>query len=369
MKMRSLCWLVVPALAAIVAYFATSRRQLPSPTLSLAQQDPAIEYPSRLDLGEHEIGEQIVAPFVIANRGGSELVIDQIHSNCSCTGMEQIQNGHYERVESLHLKAGDQVPLVMRVSVRGVPAGAKMLNLVEFRSNDPAQALGQIEAVVGPVSRGVSLSPAPVVFGTVPVGAEVRYVLDVRDTAVPPRAIERISSTRPSRVAVRLLPAAEGPRESESHPDGRVIGQVEVVVETGSPGEVNEAIQVQLAGEVRDPDAAAVVGRVAAALELLPSLLVLPRNSGGGPIYSATCICRSTNGEPLVVSVDSIPSGFKAEVLADGVPEARTIRIVWDPQQRKATAEDQGEQIRLRAKAGKNEAVLELQVLLQEGGR
>ena len=132
------------------------------------KNDPRIEYPARLDLGNHEVGEIAITRFTIANRGGGELVIDDIHSNCSCTGMEREQDGRYGRVNSLRLKAGEQANLVMRVSVRGVPIGAEMLNAVEFQTNDPDRPTGRIEAVVRFVSGGVSATPQSIIFGTVP---------------------------------------------------------------------------------------------------------------------------------------------------------------------------------------------------------
>jgi hypothetical protein len=364
MKMRILCWVAAPILAGITAFVITTG-QLPR-SWFWAHSDPLIDYPARLDLGDHENGEIVVEPFTISNRGGSELLIDQIQSNCSCTGMEQIRDGRYERVDTLQLAAGKSANLVMRVAVRDTPAGAQMLNIVEFHTNDPSQPLCQIEAVVGHVSRGVTASPGSVVLGTVPVGAEVRQVLDIRDTAIPPRTIESVSSTNPARVKVRLLPVSEPSREAEPHPDGALVARLEVSVDTAMPGEVNVKAFVHLAGETQKSNPVSVIGKVAAPIELSPSSLVLPRASSNGPVYNAICTCRSTDTESLALSVDSIPSGLAAEILSNGTPSVRTVRITWDPELRKAPEDGQPEKVRLRAKAGKQESVLELQVYLQK---
>jgi hypothetical protein len=364
MKIRNLCWLVLPLLAGSLSYLASTRGFFPG-WFGSVHRGPVQDHPAKLELGEHEEGEEVIVPFTIANRGGGSLAIDDVRSDCSCTGMERIQDGRYVRIESLTLNAGEEARLYVRVSVRGAPAGGEMVNRVGFRSNDPSQPLGHITAVVSRVSRGVSTTPGSVVFGTVPVGHPLRQVLDVRDTAMPPRSIERVSSTRPARVSVRFLPGPKKPTETEPHEDGQLIGQIEIAVDTGNPGEVNEAVHVHLAGEQRKPASVVVIGNVAAPIEVSPSFLVLPRASRAGPLYDATCVCRSNHGIPIEVSLLSVPEGLKAEIIDKGSPHLRLIRIACDPRGGGGPARSGASRIRLRARAGKNEAVLEVRILIQ----
>ncbi len=365
MKMRVIYWLALPAFAGLMAYLGASG-QLRRVWLSIFPVDPVIDYPRKLDLGPHEIREQVIAPFAISNRGASELVIDQIQSNCSCSGMEEPRGGRYDHIESLRLKPGEKANLVMRISVRGVPALGQMVNLVQFHTNDPSQPVGQIEAVVGPVSRGVSTNPGLINFGTVPLGTRIRSVLDVWDTATPPRVIERVTSTKPDRITVRLLPV---PHQSQVVPtdpeDGALIGRLEVIVDTTRAAEFNDGIQIHTAGRTREPDKVPLVGRVIAAVELSPALIVLPRASSNGPLYEATCVCRSTNGERLAVSVESPSPGLVVQGEDGDEPTVRVLRIKWDPRQAKIPAGGRRETVRLRTKAGKAEVPLELQVVLE----
>src|SRR5262245_37824553 len=115
MKPTHLVWIAGPLLFAGIAYVAATGqiRRLWSPEPA----DPMIEYPASLDLGEHEVGDQVIFSYAIINRGGRELVIEQVRSNCSCTGMERVESGQYSRVDSLHLKPGE------------------MLNVIEFQTN------------------------------------------------------------------------------------------------------------------------------------------------------------------------------------------------------------------------------------------
>jgi len=298
-----LIWVLIPSFCGAVAYGLISL--WPS-------SDPSIEYPSHIDLGEHELGDQAVGRFTIANRGGSDLFLDQVHTNCSCSGLERETNGQYAFVDKLRLHPGQSADLVMRVSVRGGPAGEKMVNVVTFRTNDPSVPLGRIEAVVSRVSGGVFASPPVVAFGAVPVGAEVRRFINVLDKAKKLRSVGKVT-TVDSRLDVRLLPAE----------DQSSIARLEIVVKTDTPGEVNATVQIHLAGENREPDVVSVVGRVVAPLEVIPSALFLPRQSSSGPVYTADCLLRGSGDMP---SFDPPPAGVRVQTLSGGV-----IRVSCDP--------------------------------------
>ncbi len=279
--------------------------------------------------------------------------------------MERQEDGGFVRVEKLRVKAGESAQLVMRVSVRGVPIGTQMVNVVEFRTNDPVHPAGRIEAVVSRVEGGVSAVPSQIVFGTVPVGSKVRQIVEVRDTAASRRVIERVSSTRPNRVMVRLLAEEEGTPGAEPTEQGVPIGRIEVDVVTSTPGEIHAGLQIHLADEVRNPDVVTVVGSVAAAIELSPAALALPRSSASGPVYTLSCLCCSTSGQPLALAIASIPSGLTAEIIPQGEAK-RIVRVTMDPKSSTLFSSGGREVIRLRAHVGENETLLDLPVLLQK---
>jgi len=364
MKLRALCWLTLPAFVALIAYAITTG-QLRRVWSTVVQLEPLIEFPTKIDLGEQEIGDHAIGRLVIANRGGGELVLDQFQSNCSCAGLEEEHDGRYAPVKLLRLKAGEEAHLVVRVSVRGVPAGASMVNFVEFRTNDPTRPTARIEALVRRVFGGVSSSPASVVFGTVPVGIQVQHVVDIWDNALVSRTIERVTSSVPDRVTVRLLPTEGNPQASEKSPNGKLIGRLEVGVVTAKPGEVNAKVQIYIAKESRDPDSVCVIGRIAAPVEISPPFLILPRTSGSGPVFSAHCIFRSFPRSSLTLAVDPLPPGLTAEILSNKSPGQQLVQVVWDPSRGGPSVGSQRHVLRFRAKAGDTEIALELPVLLQ----
>ena len=104
MKPRYIMWVGLAVLSAALGHGAYTA-YIPNTVVGAAEKhDPVIEYPARLDFGEREIGEVAVVPFAIANRGTGGLVIDEIRTNCSGTGMEKRREFSFQRVESLRLR-------------------------------------------------------------------------------------------------------------------------------------------------------------------------------------------------------------------------------------------------------------------------
>lgn len=362
--MRIFCWVAVPLFLGI-ASFLTARGSLTGVWFSGAQGRPVIEYPATVDLGEQEMGELVVGRFAITNRGGADLIVDRIQTNCSCTGMEREHEGRYERVESLRLKANEKADLAVRVSVRGVPVDAAMHNVIEFQTNDPIHPTGRIEVVVRRVRGGVSVSPPSLIFGTIPVGTAYRQILEVRDAAAKSGSVIGVTAIGTPGLTARLLPVEDVHREGPLQPGSTLIGRVEVVVDAKVAGPVSGEIRIQLTGKGRPPDAIKVAGNIAAPVEMRPSALVLPRQTAHGLVYTAQALCRSTDGMPLTLTVDDVPPGLTVEVLAGGSESSRIIRVSLDPETSLRATDGQQQTLRLLAKSGDKDTMVELPVRLR----
>jgi hypothetical protein len=326
---------------------------------------PVAEFPAEIDLGKRERGEIAVAAFTVANRGGAELLMEGFQSNCSCSGIERRKGSEFVRLDSLRLQPGEEVELQMRVSVRGVPIGARARNGVQFRTNDPDKPSGQIDAVITQVTGGVFTVPDKVVVGAVPVGTTVRHVFQVRDDAITPRSLERVTSTL-NRVKVRILDEAEVAETASAVHGGISIARVEVEVDTSTPGNIDGEVNLHLAGAERPPDAIRVFGRVADAIDLSPSALVLPRSSPEGLIYTTNCIVRSTEGKLITVAVDSCPPHLSVKIPSSGQEPVACaiITVTLDPNSPSLAAKERDNPIRLRCRMGDTESVVELRVLI-----
>jgi hypothetical protein len=329
----------------------------------LASGDPVIDCPETIRLAEQEVGQIAVARFILANRGRAGLRIDDVRTNCSCSGLEQETDGEFTRVDSLRLKPGERKELAIRISVRGQVATA-VRNAVTFTTNDPTQPTARIEVIIPKITGGILAAPSSLVFAAVPVGGQARQTFEVRDTAACPRRIAGVRSTQPERFDVRFLAPAAGAEAEKTA--GKLLGRVEVVLHTREPGPVDGAVLVQLDDPARPPDTVPVTGRVAALVEALPPSVVLPRASEAGPVYWARCICRSTEGRPLKLELAEAPAGISAAVsAAEGGSGLRAIRIECKPDAIKSAGPEKVAAVRFRAWFGDKETRLTIPVLLR----
>jgi hypothetical protein len=363
MKLRSILLLAIPLLTGGVAYIVScgyAHRALSA----MYSSDPILDCPREVDLGEQELGAEAVARFSIANRGRSTLVIDHVQTNCSCAGLERENEGRFYRFESLEIKPGEAIPLVMRLSVRGVPPGARMLTRLRFYSNDPHQPEWEISAIASRVTAGVSLSPSALILGNIPLHAEIHRIVDVRDASVSPRTIQSVTSSGSKHILARLMTPTETPDQPNRNTNGTLIGRIEVEISSNSPGDLHGSIEVGLAGESRQPDALDVIGRVVAPAEMRPSMLSLPISSQSGPIYSAQSICRSTDGSPIRVKVDAVPPGLKVEILPQDKAECKQIKVTLDKNRFKSPSSE-NLSVKLKVEVNGKESQESLPVLVR----
>ncbi len=295
-----------------------------TPSLS---PDPVLECPEVIDVGEHELYSLAVGRFTVANRGGRELILDNVRTSCACSGLEQAKGDRFIRVTELRVPPGESVELVMRRAVGGA-IGLSLDSPVFFRTNDPAVPERSVRLVVSLVKGGVEASPRSVVFGSVPVGKAVKQVVDVTDEWPDVRPLERVVSTNPERVQVRELP----PEPSSSTPaQGRRLARLEITVDTRIPATVDDRVEVYVAGR-SFPTVISVSGKVTAPVEVSPSTVLLPRMSDTGPLYEATCLCRSPEGKSLTLRVESAPADVSVEIANPGGSAAvRRVLVRWNP--------------------------------------
>ncbi|MCI0639878.1 MAG: DUF1573 domain-containing protein [Gemmataceae bacterium] len=240
MNVRKAIWIGLPLL--LVTLILVVYRYW----FAIAPSPPMIDYPATLDLGDREMGEQVTTRFSISNTGCGELVITDIRTNCNCAGLEQESKGTLLQVKRLQLSAGDRVDLVMRISIGGVPIGASMRNTVEFRTNDPNAPIGRIVATVRQVSGGVYANPRHVYFGTIAQNEIASQMVEIRDTAIPARIIEKITSSDPERFSVQFIPLADTVLSQKKHVDGVITGRCQVILNTTEPGEVHGYLTIYL---------------------------------------------------------------------------------------------------------------------------
>jgi hypothetical protein len=287
---------------------------------------PAVEYPTVIELGERTASESVVSRFEIRNRGGQELLLDQVRASCSCSTFEREVDGTFEPVQELRVPPGESVELALRLNARTLGAGT-FQKTVSFLTNDPTHPEGQITLVFTTRTGGVQVRPGAVAFGTVPIGREARRTVEVSDPDLTPQTVARVTSADPDRVAVRWVPAGSAER-SESAP---LLGRLELTANTARPSLLDTAITVAFTDPKIEPLTVRVTGRVAPRVQFSPEAPLLPVSSGDGPVYAVTCAVRCQDNRPIGLELESASPGLSAELPTGPDAPVRAVQIRWQP--------------------------------------
>ncbi len=287
---------------------------------------PILVCPSELDLGEHEIGAVVIGRLEVANRGGQPLVIENVSTNCSCTGLEEEQNGNYVRVDRLVVAPGAVVPLIARLSVRGFPIGSRGSTTISFDTSDPERPRYNISIVVARVKGGVQPVPDTAVFGTLAIGSEQKRIVHLFDDALDPREIDSVTSSDPDRVRISLLPPDTA--KCTVPFTGKHIADLAIFAKSQFAGDLTATIHISLKGQQRSPDSIRVIGQFVSDLDLAPAAVSFPLRSANEDVFELSCICRSPNAMPFKLSaVASTPSVLVSVSETDKEKTIHTIRI------------------------------------------
>ncbi|MBC7855975.1 MAG: hypothetical protein IAF94_21305 [Pirellulaceae bacterium] len=109
-------------------------------------------------------------------------------------------------------------------------------------------------------------------------------------------------------------------------------------------------------------------GRVAAAVEVSPSFVVLPRASEAGPIYLGECVCRSTQGKAFTLSADTPPTGLSVVLGTPAADFSQAVRIEWDPAKDVERPARGFPKVRLRAIVEGKETIIDVGVYCRTQG-
>ena len=205
MKAKHAFWILVPLSFGLSA-FALQHYGFGGLGRAKSAESSSICLPEPIELGERELGETVIPRFSISNKGGVDLIIDEIHSTCSCIGLDREEDGHLVHVESLRIQPGEKVELALRLSVKGKP-GERMRHAVLFRTNDPSVPDGAIETIVSRIVGGIVTDPSAILFGSVRNATVAQRIVKVYDDGIIRRKIKLVESSRAMRSLTDRLAA------------------------------------------------------------------------------------------------------------------------------------------------------------------
>lgn len=308
--------------AAVLIAVGMFRYDLPFPT---HEPHPAIEVDREVQLGEHELSSTVEFPLVVRNRGSQPLVVDEIETTCGCLGVFVAEeSGLRAKVTRLEIPSHGRATLFPQLAVVGRPRIPETRKF-SFRTNDLRNPRVEISMHVVPIAHYFT-TPAELALGTVLVGERVEREIEVRamDQNLP--LIERASSSN-ERVHVRYerVPAisdAKGEAESSV-----LIGHLRIRFDAPSGSEeVGGAISLFCQGREQSVVMIPITGGVSRLIELTPMDVRLPRISGSGSVYSASCLCRAALSKPLRLAVQGLPENVAIRI--KDFPENPSLKLI-----------------------------------------
>ena len=291
---------------------------------------PKISYPAEILYETREIGDVITRKFFIQNQGFSELVINDIRSNCSCTGLETREGSEFFRASEIRIKGGQKSEVQLRVSVRGAPPESRLINKIYFKTNDPVHSEGQINIIVNRVTAGVYSVPETLVINSVVSDKKIIKTIEIMDDAIKPRSIEGISISDNKKLTVSLFKNS-GEIITAPNKGASTIGQIVVTNDASSPGPINATIKISISGRENKENYVRVIGNIDSYFEISPKALILPRQSPTGPVYRTRCICRNNENSPIEAAVKKLPKGITAHFPNSHKGKIIPIEFIMDP--------------------------------------
>jgi hypothetical protein len=144
-----------------------------------------------IDLGDRTANEMVTSQFQIANRGGQELVINQVKTSCACGKLYREIDGRSEVVEELRLSPGESADMSVHTLIRAKSAGT-FNQTISFLTNDSDHPEGRITVTYRTASGGLRFYPTAVQFGRLLIGQKTRQVVDVLDRDQFPQTVTKV---------------------------------------------------------------------------------------------------------------------------------------------------------------------------------
>ncbi len=359
-SVRRCWWLTLPVVAAVIGFgwrdgaWDRVRTFLPG-------GPPEIEYPSQIDLGDRTVGEAVDSRFQIINRGGRELVVNQVTESCACGKLYREIGDLSEPIEELRLSPGERANMAVHITIRTKTAGT-FDQTISFQTNDPRHPEGRITLVFRTASGGVRFLPNSVQFGRLVIGQKTRHLVDVFDRDEHPQTVSKMISSDPEHVAIRWIPAA---KDKERRDDEYLLGQIEVVPNTAKPLRIDATVRIEFADPKIEPAMLQVSGLVTPRVEVSPPSMVLPLTSRDGPVFTRNCVIRMADDRPWRLEVASISPGLKVALGDATQSSTHAVRITWTP----TSGDGPGAKtktVQLRATVGEETETIEIPVTCEQ---
>ena len=292
---------------------------------STLSSPPKIDAPDYLTSEETELGKVTEIKFKLANLGGRPLLLNKFRKNCACDNLGVKEGDEYVVLESLLLGPGESADVKLSQSIRGV-IGKETVSSLSFATNDPARPEVFIPIRIPTLTAGAICIPKVIDFGTLIDGQKKELFFDVFDQNGENRAVERVACDIPHIIKPTFLLPSDCPNPPKSNLTRPFLGRVKLEIITKKPTVVQGVVSVFLQSRPGLPDSVQVAGTISSMVEFAPTCLILPKQSGAGPLYAGTCLIRSNFSE-FSIRIINCPPDLSVDIDQSKVSCSHMLKI------------------------------------------
>jgi hypothetical protein len=311
------------------------------------------------DLGRVEVSTHHDVRFEVVNAGEEPLVLRGAAAACTCQAVYAETPDGRRPLANLAVPPGAAVTVGFTLTVNGalhLPQRAG----VTLHTNDPDQPDLTVPITFIPVAR-LACIPQTLAFGDVPAGARAAATVEVyADPREPVVDWATVAAEPADRFAVRFTPDPRPAGELGNTLAARV-GTIEVTLRApDAPGPLPDPLVLTAGG--KEVYRLGVVGRAVAEVEASPEVVVLPRRSSDGPVYSAQVLLHSPAGRSFAVAAGDPADGIEVTVDAPD-PDVRHVVTVRSTPEAAARRAGQSVTLNLTATEGERTLAVPVRVL------
>jgi hypothetical protein len=296
---------------------------------------PVIELPDVIDLGTRDPGPAHVR-FAVGNRGDKSLELSDIRTGCGCMSVQIAGSAQAGSITRLSVPPHASRDLILMVSLRAGEQSDFRTDIT-FATNDPQRPQVSLPCV-GLVAGSITASPTHWLVGNVTPADRLKTSVEVRDTGrIAPCTIDRVTTSHPAVVRASLKDRPTPVADSSPQPPGRLLAVAELeLMPPGEPGEISVTVSFFESGRESPVVTVPVSGRVPARVTVVPAAVVLPRQTGSGPIDEMTVIVQSSGGEPFELAAKGTGESPPQLTVRKESISTFTVTIRWPERNRPA---------------------------------
>jgi hypothetical protein len=273
-----------------------------SPDVTAQRDRPHLNHPGTIDLGRKDIHKNVRVLIPVTNDGTAPLVITRVETNCAC---QPVFDHHtMQAIKDFRLEPGESATFGVDLTVGGSFLQVSTARM-RFHSNDPDDPVSELLITYLP-SAALYAVPSSIVFSQVNSEVLPRFEVELyADDRSPLVSSNPIKTSLPESYA-----ASFRQYDGEAIRLGRTnvsrIGVLTIQTLKRLDGDEERSFALDLIQGDKKILSLPITLRFPKEYLVFPSVITLPRRSGGAAVYEHTLVCSRSDEKPFEIQVRAV---------------------------------------------------------------